>query len=558
MTTNDPTLPTENNPEPTEVPAVEPVQAAAEAIAATSEPEIDFDAEVQGTLGGDDAFEAASAEDVGNVASGNAEDVIFTRPQLATQTATTKIPRSKGGNPDEIEIPAKTRKEIDSRLDAAPNIDLVSSAKQSEWAATLLRSFNVMPMNDFYVDRLDKEGSSFKQEITHSGITMRGSAPTMKQKKGSIETEGARAILEMVTHLGVGGLFYAPMWHSGFWVMFRPATEDEQIDLNNDIASLKIEYMRQSYGLPLSASGIYSLDKVFQFALDHVYYTSVNSNEMPISEIRNYLAPQDIWSFLWGFLCANYPTGFYYSTACINEPNGCNHVESETLALPRLQWTDDSALSEWQKNHMTSRQPQSMKLEHVKRYQNDCLSMKPKRVVLVPGERGVAITFKPCTLTEYINESTAYVGSIVDAVTAALTTESDESARNRLVNMKIRASYVAQYAHWVKSIEFGDMTENADPDDASVRIVTDRMSITNQLRSLSAIDSVRENIMKEVKDYISNTTFSVIGVNSYECSACGTTNESDQYPRLTSVIPLDMFQVFFSLLTQRLSRIAAR
>lgn len=528
--------------------------------AATDEPGFDFKpgSEISGEAdAGTGTFSAATAEEV------PVREEELPEPQGRPLTAEikypTSTPREKGGNPDELAIPAATRPEIDDKLDGAPNIDLVASAAQSKWAASLMESFKLMPLGNYYADRLDQSGTHWVQSITHKGIELRGKAPSVSEKPGTHETEGERAVLEMITHLGVGGLFYAPMWHSGFWVMFRPATEDELIDLNNRIAGNdKVAYGRQSYGMALSSTGIYTLDTVFQFAMDHVYYTSVRTKEMPLDQIRKYLRPQDVWHFIWGALCAMYPSGFFYSRACTNNPASCNHVVEETLNLTRLQVVNENDLTDWQKGHMTQRQPQVMAIEAVQRYQDEMLSMQKKRVVIVEGKRGVAMTFRSCDLMDYINEASAYLGSIIDSVNKALTEEQDASARNDQVNMRVKAAFLSQFAHWVDSVEFGDFTEGLDEDQRAIKIVRDRNSVINQLRALSATDSIRDKVVQEVKTYIQDTTIAVIGVDAYDCPACGEPQDETKYPRVTSIIPLDMLQVFFSLLTQRLGRVSLR
>lgn len=468
------------------------------------------------------------------------------------------------GTPDRIAIPPASEKAIMHSLNRIPQgMKVTESQRQKEWAFVLEDSLKMLPMEDRKQDRMAEEGSTFKQHVEMGGQTYRGMAPKVRQTPGVKELEGERALIQLVTHLGVGGLFLAPMWNSGFWVTFKPATETELLELNRLIYSDKIQLGRWSYGLALSNNIVYSLDHVFEFALRHVYTTSVKSEEMPIQDIRKWLAPQDLDSFIWGFLCANYPSGFHYETACIEDPTKCNHVIEENLNVTKLQWVDNNGLTEWQKQHMSSRLPDSKSLDSIKKYQEERARMNQKRILLNQGtSHELALTIKTPTIVEYVEQGYRWVSDIVNGVNAVLEESASSNERNALINKISKASILCQYVHWVDSIEYGELTpKDGHVDEQSRAIITDRTTIENLLKTLSATDSIREEITEAIIEYINHSTVTVIGVPAYDCPACGKAQEGDapkKFPRHTSVIPLDLLQVFFALLRQRLGRIETR
>lgn len=479
----------------------------------------------------------------------------------AQQHYATSSPKT-GGTPDTVAIPPAIEAVIMDALNRIPNLDITLSQNQQFWAEVLREGLKNLPMQDKLSQRLNEDDADFQQHLPVGGNTLRGTAPSLKKTPGTRELEGERALIQLVTHLGVGGLFRAPMWASGIWVTFKPATEMELLELNRMIYADKIRLGRWSYGLALSNNIVYSLDRVFEFALRHVYNTSVRSEELPIHELRKWIAPQDVYSFIWGFLCANYPSGFHYQTACINDPKKCNHVTQENLNVTKLQWVDNASLTDWQKQHMTSMAANSKTLDSLKKYREEQKRFQNHRVLLNKDtNHEIAITIKTPTMTEYVEQGHRWISGLVDAVNSVISESASEDERNAQINQLSKATTLCQYVHWIESIEYGDLSESKDgTDERSRNIITDQATIENTLKLLSATDSLREQIIDEVIAYINRSTVAVIGVPAFDCPACGMPQEGETvtYPRHASIIPLDVLQVFFALLHQRLGRIEIR
>lgn len=484
----------------------------------------------------------------------------LSRTPNATVTWSTTSPRVKG-SPDKVAIPPDTQKAIQERLNQADNIDLNQTPQQANWRETLLSSIENLPAGEYFMDRLSEKGADFRQYVEHNNLQIRGQAPQIKRNTGIRELEGERAILEMMSHLGVGSLFRAPMWNSGFWVTFKPAGESELLELNRLLMVDKIVLGRSSYGLAHSHHIGYTMERVFNFALDHVYNTSVKAEEMPITKIRDHLKAQDMYNFVWGFLCANYPAGFYYETSCVADPTRCTHVVKETLNVTKLQWVDNSSLTPWQREHMASPLSNSKSLASVQRYQEEVERAHEKMLIVNEGtQHEIGILLRSSTMMEYFNRTHEWIGGIVDAVNQAMGMDADIDARNAHINQIGRSSMLCQYSHYVKEIHHGELTAPAEgTDEPSVSVVKERNTILKQLQSLSAIDSIRDQILDKIKDYVNTSTLSIIGVPAYNCPACGKPQEiKSDYPHSDTIIPLDIFQVFFELLTQRVSRIQER
>ena len=480
----------------------------------------------------------------------------------ATQSYATST-SEKVGSPDTVFIPPSAHRDAEKLINRLPSaFNYTMSERQLKWVQSLQYSFSTnSSLGDVYSDRVNENGSDFKQHVEYNGNTYRGRAPVFKRKPGSREIDGENALIQLVTHLGIGGLFRAPLWNTGMWVTFKPATESELLELNRLLHMDKIRMGRISHGLALSNHVVYSTELVFDFALQHVYNTSIRSEELPLNNLRDWISPQDINSFIWGFLCANYPSGFHYMTGCVSNPVKCNHVVEETLNVTKLQWVDNSDLTDWQKQHMSSMAANSKSLDSLKRYKEEMRRVQSRRIILHEGTKHeLAITIKTPTVTEYIQQGHNWIGGIVESVNTALGYDASETDRSEYVNRVGKATTLCQYSHWIESIEYGEITEKPENgEEASKNIITDRNTIDETLKILSSTDSIREKIIDEIIKYINDSTISVIGVPSFDCPACGQSQDLEKvYPRHTSIIPLDVLSVFFELISQRVIRIGSR
>jgi hypothetical protein len=107
-----------------------------------------------------------------------------------------------------------------------------------------------------------------------------------------------------------------------------------------------------------------------------------------------------------------------------------------------------------------------------------------------------------------------------------------------------------QYSQWVESIEFNS------------NIIEDKETIESTFSILSSDDNVRDEFIQEVTKYINESTISVIGIPAYDCPNCGAPQEKVEgvstYPKLVNILPLEVVQLFFALLAQKIQRIIAR
>ena len=492
------------------------------------------------------------------------------KPQMERHFATQHFPivyDKKVKDTEHLDLPGSTETQIRDELNATSNLDLLGTPQAQAWYESLQGSRSVATFKDAFLPTLENETASFQQFVSgNSGAKLAGTYPRYSNSSDKV-LSGEKAMLRLESHLGTGDIYQVPLWHSGFWVTFKPPSEAEIVELNRQALSEKYQFGRRSYGMVFSNTTGLRAESYLNLALSHIYQFSFKLPEG--EDLRDYISIHDLYTFLWGFICTMYPRGFQYSTPCTADPEKCMHVVTDTLNLTKLQWTNNNALNEWQRHHMSYRTSNSRSAEDVKRYKDELLNSAKKPVVLSKGMSDeIEITLKSASVMEYIQACHRWIDNMVAGIERAMEPtkkeieeietfgqEAMESWRenrqrqkeNTLV-MQANASAMRHYSHMVDSIRYGDDL-----------VIEDRETIENALARITANEKIKDEFYEEVSKYRDGACISLIGIPNYKCPACGQPQKTiDNYPAHTNVIPLDVMNVFFILVRQRLGRISQR
>lgn len=448
---------------------------------------------------------------------------------------------------EEVIFPANYDKETREVIEGLPNIKLLDNQTSREWANAVKEGMTYNTQSEVFVSTLEDEKAQFVQNVEHNGQPLMGGSPRFKQIENT-NLSGERAIIRLISHLGLGTIYQVPLWHSGIWITFKPPSESELVELNRLMASDKIKLGRQSYGLAFSNTTVYTTARLVDFALSHVYELTAKSDAINIDNIKNHISCQDINTLLWGFICTMYPRGFKYKRACTHDPEKCLHILEDTINVTKLQWTNGNALNDWQKTHMSTRQPKSKDLQSINRYREELSSVQKKKIVINEGlPNAITITIKTPSINEYIDAGHRWIGDIVDNVEKTAGSDLPKTEKDALIVRYGQATATRQYSHWIESIEYDS------------NIIDDRETVENTLDLLSGDDEIRNQFIQKVIDYINSSSVSVIGIPVYDCPACHKEQKTPLVlPAMTNIIPLDVMQVFFELTTQRLQKMTDR
>lgn len=443
-------------------------------------------------------------------------------------------------------LPSDFQREIGEIADKLPKIKLDGSTPERAWLDVVNKGSGFEPDIEMFRPTLEQPNSLWRQGVEYNGKMIAGGYPRYAQTENQTLV-GEKAVLRILAHTRLGAQFRTPLWHSGIWVTFKSPSETAQIELYRMIVDDKISLGRQTYGLIFSHVTSYTVERIVNFALQHVIETTlaVKGGEI-IQALKSTISCQDITSLLWGFACSMYPNGFLYQRGCVTDPMKCIHVVKELLDLSKLQWVNQNALTPWQRTHMSDLRPGQKTLENIKRYQEELLPIQ-ERTVYINQETSeeLSIKLKSPTIDDYVVAGAKWISGIEDLVNRVLSTSPDTQQRNGLITRHGQATFLRQYDHWVNEIGMG------------TNVVNDRDTMESTLDNINGDDLFRQDFMSRVTDYINDSTIAVVGIPKYHCPEC---NGLQDTPKNTSqyIIPLDMIQLFFSLLTLRMARIVRR
>ncbi len=239
-----------------------------------------------------------------------------------------------------------------------------------------------------------------------------------------------------------------------------------------------------------------------------------------------------------------YPNGFDFKRACINDISECSYVASGLINPIKLLWIDNSALTDIQKNFLYEYRPNKLNLEAYEKYQAEHSRVAKK---VFTTQSGIKVHLKVPTVAEHTSDGIAWINQVNSAIDRALTEEDGDDARIELLNQYVKSSVLRIYSHFIDYIELDDS------------VIQDRETIDTVLEALSSDDQTREEITKEILKYKSDSILALIGIPEYDCPQCGfNQNPEPVNTHFNSIIPLDVINLFFTLITLRIAKVIER
>lgn len=410
-----------------------------------------------------------------------------------------------------------------------------------EWRGVSRDAFDNYTPEGHKQKRFHEEGSEFYQGVnTETGLK---SINALKFKKTEGELRGEMALLRAAKFLGLGEVVNVPLPHSGIWVTIKPPTEKDLIDFYNMAFREKIILGRATSGYTLTNMSVHINNRLFDLILRHVH--AVNFEGISVDNLKDKLVIHDFPILAWGFACTMYPNGFDYQRSCMNDVEKCSHVSKSKLNLNKLLWIDNPSLSDTQKEILSDGRANANKLESYVKYQEEHKRMTSEVITV---REGVRVKLRLPTFTEYTTDGLKWVNSITNIVERVLVdSEEDEEGKLDTLNHYVRASILCQFNHFIEWIEIGD------------NLIKDRATIDSTLSMLSGDDTVRSTLSEAVSEFKSKTSIAIIGIPDYSCPKCNHEQKPEfPNPNLTSVIPLDVMNMFFLMFASKISKILDR
>lgn len=423
-------------------------------------------------------------------------------------------------------------------MENLPQTPVGQDAKSQDWVGVVNGGLAATPFGEGLEDTTDREDAMFAQTVDSATGKLHGFAPKFKMREG-VKPTGESARFHIRAAMGMGTVFAAPLWHSGFWVTLKAPPEAALLELYRQITAEKISLGRSTYGFMYSNGTAYTSRIMLDFIVDHLYESSLVLSDK--DDIRNYIRVPDLQILIWAMANATWPNGFQYQRSCIADPEKCKHVIEEKLNLGKLLWTDTNALTESQVKHMTKRQRGSVSVEDVKRYTDEFVRGQDRKIQITDE---LSMILKVPTVVEHIEASYRWINTIEEMYARVLT--QDDRARDEYLLNQGKATAMRQYTHFVKAVLVGDH----EYDEVS--------TIEDTLNDLTSRDDVRAKFLEKAREYLDNSVISLVAIPTFKCPKCGGEQTGEAHKHHPELIPLDVMQTFFQLLVQRLRKIEDR
>jgi hypothetical protein len=460
------------------------------------------------------------------------------------------IPADSNGEEDVLELPPAFPDLVQAAFVNSKNQEYQDNPDGRMWINTVTASMRMGHYKSVYKKTVENPEAEFVQAIDYNGSKLMGGSPRFNRITGET-LKGEKAVLRLRKQAGIGVPFQIPLWHSGFYLTLKSPTDSDLINLNYLMTSDKIDFGRYTYGLSLSNTMAYTVRRLLDFAMDHIYDCSLDLKNIPESGLLNLIHQQDIQSIVWGILCTMYPNNLKFDRPCVSNPDTCNYVEHAMLNPRVLQRVNKKVFSNWQLNHMTKRASGSMTLDDVRRYQGELRENQKRTFVLTEGANGdepIKLTLKSATAAEHVDAGFRWLSEIAEAVERVVQKDAEINDRNALMKQYAQSTMMRQYTHLVDSIDPGNNNIIQDPE-----------TIEKALSDFSTESRIREKFIEECVDYIETSTICLIGITAYTCPSCKQKQDYEKVPSdFVNIIPLDVINLFFNLFDQRVTKISQR
>lgn len=441
-------------------------------------------------------------------------------------------------------LPSVPRDILLSRLNTAnkTTLPLQDTEQFKAWKEVVNEASENYTTDGLYQSRFDDSTSEFLQGVRKPDGSLQGMAsPKFRSVDG--ELKGELAVLKVSKKLGLGDVLSIPLPHSGIVVTLKPPTERDIIDFYNTVFREKIYLGRMSSGLTLTNLSAYINNKLFDFIIKHVH--SVNYGDISKDQLKNYVLIHDFHVLAWGFASTMYPNGFEYQRPCTVNIEKCNHVAKATINMLKLLWVDNSALTQVQKDILYEVRPNKLTSENYRKFISEHTRSKAHEVTLA---NGMKLFLKIPTVAEHVNDGLGWVNKINSSIENVLALDNnEENAKTEMLQQYVSSSVLRQFSHFIDYIEADDS------------VINDRDTLNSVLELMSADDDIRKEITQAILKFTSDTTLALVGIPEYKCPVCNENQNSHPVEGgLSSVIPVDVMMLFFTLLTLRMSRILER
>lgn len=432
-----------------------------------------------------------------------------------------------------ISLPSSSLKSILGSLNNIPNVELQSA---EQWEAVMKDGAANIEPEEVFSTTADDTSAEFVQAVETETGRMAPGYPTYKKVSNEALT-GERAVLRFMDHVNLAGVVRVPCWNTGMWITIKPPSESRLHQLSRQILDDKIRLGRHTQGAVFNNMTIYYMDALIEVIFDNIYQTNLKTNK----SYAQVMSCHDIVPLVTMLAASIYRNGVPYQRACTFDPSKCIHVVEEKLDISKLLWVNRKALTKKQLSILAKQAAGSITEDDLAAYREENYKALPRLFkVKTSSSDGFSIKLKVPTIAEHLASGHGWVGDIVQMVNTALGVDASQNARNQYINEQAAATELRQYAHWIDNIIYDDNVSFENRED-----------LDKAIDALSSDAVAREEILKAVRNFITESTLTMVGVPTYTCPSCNKSNVDDSTSEVfKGIIPLNVYRTFFQLIVQ--------
>lgn len=429
-------------------------------------------------------------------------------------------------------LPAEEEDVIKSVLDNMPNIDITKTTSGEEWYRTTEAAFYSTPFQGAFKKTLRRKNAKFRQFVDSEKGPMGTAAPRFNDSTGRLT--GAAAVMRVRSLAGLGSVVRVPLWHSGFWISIKAPGDGALLELHRRLSEEKITLGRVTYGLAFANNSVMYTGWLMDFAISHIYDSTLHAELQP--NMREHISCFDIPTVIWALACVIWPGGFPYARALLDPHSQETITIKEKVLIGKMFFTDTASLTPWQVSHMANSHGNMMTESSIKRYREEFTRGKGRSV---PLNDSLSVNIRNPSLDQYLTSGQKWINGIVNMVDRAFASPPNDGVRDNYILNQGKATNMRQFIHFVESF----IVDGSTVDDAD--------TVEDIINNLSENDEIRDIFFKEVREYIEDSTVSLIAIPAEH-------GEKAPLPRFPHLIAIDPLSVFFILLEQRIPRIVER
>lgn len=391
------------------------------------------------------------------------------------------------------------------------------------------------PQYNADVNPFDNIGSLWRSKVEHEGTDIGPYRPRYASNgplSGELASIRAREAAELGTQLGF------PFWRSGLWLKLRAPSDITLLEMERRIAMEKISLGRSTLGSALTSTSSFMQAHVMDSLLNHVVDGSFE-NLTPI-ELKKVIKIPDVMPLITAWACTIWPDAYPVTQPCVKDPTKCTHLTHDEIKLLKLFKTNNRLTTTFQRNFMQDREANNS-VADLERYQQEHKLIE--RTIKLTDT--VSAVLHVPSLYDMEVSSFRWIDNIVTRADDAFGQELRGTERNRFISEQGTATTLRRVAHWIKEIVY----ENGDK-------VVDRDGIDSSLDVWSSVESIRENLLREVNKFNRESVLTGIGYRRFDCPKCkGEADEGSTLPNVPEVITIDPLAVFFTLQRMKVTKI---